>query len=354
MIATGRRAGWVSADYSQYWVTGGPDINAGEETVPGLLLSLGPQGVAVLTGLEAGRVAVATRALPSPPAELDPGWEVVAETDLECPEGSIAISDWAGPDHPELGEMAISGAGRYRLRVHARGRERASERQLTEEHYLLAWPTEQPTPPRLLTPMDAHGRVILGEEDPDAPALDALDLAAAAAVRRLAELVGRPGALELSGELVEVNAQTIAPGTARKVWNMVARPWWWVGLGGGTDPANFEIYLHDEPSLDVRGRFLAAQPVTHLAYTWSWTTRPAPRSWTLPPRPTTVDIRMRRHGNGATEVSLSHRDLPAELADTAQPFWDWALRELHNRLAKAPFWGYPWNRQSGASEEETR
>jgi hypothetical protein len=42
-------------------------------------------------------------------------------------------------------------------------------------------------------------------------------------------------------------------------------------------------------------------------------------------------------------VELDHRVVPAELAEAVQPFWDWALRELHNRLTQAPFHGYPWD-----------
>lgn len=46
-----------------------------------------------------------------------------------------------------------------------------------------------------------------------------------------------------------------------------------VGMGGGTDPARFHIYLHNEPALEVWGAFVAEEPLTHLAYTWSWTTK---------------------------------------------------------------------------------
>jgi hypothetical protein len=53
---------------------------------------------------------------------------------------------------------------------------------------------------------------------------------------------------------------------------------------------------------------------------------------------------MDRAGKGITQVRLDHHNLPVELADSAKPFWDWALRELHHRLSKQPFWGYPWDR----------
>src|ERR1022692_824253 len=230
MIAMGRQVAKVSVDYSQYWVAAGPDIEPGEETIPALLLSLGPQAVAVITGLQSGRIAVTARTAPTAPTEIYPGWDVVAETDLECAEGTISVCDWAGPSHDELGELAIDGPGRYRLRVHARHREQVSQTHSTEEHHLLLWPVTQSHPPRLLTLMDAHGRLLMTEERQRAePALDALDLAAATGVKRLAELVARINPPELSGELTMVRAQTVAPATARKVWNLVSAPWNWSG-----------------------------------------------------------------------------------------------------------------------------
>lgn len=371
---TGRqRAAKVAADYSQYWVAAGPDIDEPRDLIPGLLVGLGSQAVAVITGLQWGDVTVTARAVPEPCAEVDPGWDMVAETDLDCPEGMIAVCDWAGPGHDEVGELAINGPGRYRLRVHVRGRDHASVEQSAEEHHLLVWPAVRPAPSRLLTPMDAFGRVFIGEEEPDAPPLNAVDLAAAAAVRQLADLVNRPGPPGLSGGLTAVHAETVAPATPRRVWDQVSIPWHWVGLGGGY---GYDIYLSNEPKLNVEGRFVFEEPPLHLVFTWSWSVnrwqeadvqvpyamsrdlitgevteltrtergRVAAPSWMLPARPTTVDIRLRRHGKGTTAVELEHRDLPVELASLIQSFWDWALRELHRRLTNAPFYGHPWDR----------
>ncbi len=66
-------------------------------------------------------------------------------------------------------------------------------------------------------------------------------------------------------------------------------------------------------------------------------------SWTLPAHPTTVDIRLQRQGRSETAVRLEHRDVPAEFADQIQPFWDWALRHLHDLLNKIPYDDPPWN-----------
>jgi hypothetical protein len=149
-----------------------------------------------------------------------------------------------------------------------------------------------------------------------------------------------------------------------------------VGSGGGGDASGFHVYLLDEPSLTAEGTFVTEDPPSRLTLTWYWIsdrwvevegqqpyahrrdlitgettalTRTVRAydlvpSWKLPAHPSTVDITLRRHGKGTTAVSLEHHGLPTELAATAQPFWDWALRELRNRLTRAPFHGYPWNR----------
>lgn len=89
------RTARVSVDYSQYWVAAGTDIDVGDELIPGLLTSLGSQAVAVIAGRQWGTVPVRARALPGDPAEIESGWDVVAETDLDCPEGTISVLDWA-------------------------------------------------------------------------------------------------------------------------------------------------------------------------------------------------------------------------------------------------------------------
>jgi hypothetical protein len=378
MTASKGQVARVRVDFSQYQVAAGPDMLVGDDVIPGLLVGLGPQAVAVLTGLQAGTVKVTAQALTAAPAGLEPGWDVAAETDLDCPEGVISVLDWGGPDHPELGDLAAAGPGRYRLRVHARHRESAIDRRTAEEHLLLFWPAAEPAPPRRLTAMDAHGRALLGEEPEDTPPLDPLERAAASAVRQLAELVNQPSPPALSGELTVVRAQATVPATLRKVWNEVSAPWDWIAVGGITEPAAFDIKLQDEPSLEARGGVVVDEAPALVAFTWLWTatqwvrvervvptgvtsrdpitgavtpvtrvrrTREIAESWMLPPEPTTVHISLHRAGKGVTSVELEHRDLPAELAGFAQPFWEWALqRELPDRLTKAPFYGYPWHR----------
>jgi hypothetical protein len=112
MMAAGKpRAAKVFVSYSQYYVQAGldrQDGGVGDDLIPGLLTGLGPQEVMVITGLQTGTITVTASALSVPPTELDPGWDVAGETDLESPEGQISVVDWAGPDHPELGPLGLT------------------------------------------------------------------------------------------------------------------------------------------------------------------------------------------------------------------------------------------------------
>jgi len=367
---------WV--DHSQYHVIAGPEMNVGEESIPGLLLDLGREAVAVLTGLYMGKIPVTAQALSGAPGEPEDGWDVIGETDLDCPDGSIGVLDANGSDYRQFGERASAGPGHYRMRVHIRNRRQAEEQRASrEEHHLLFWPVTEPAPPRLLTPMDEYGRIISGEDVVQAPPLDDVELAAGAAIRQLADMVTAVDPPALSGERVVVRAHASVSGTRRQVWRFVSAPWMWIAMGGNSYPADFETTLTDEPYLCARGAVVVSDPLDRVAFTYSWTTlrlveADVPQvvaksidmrtgaeqdivemvrgseladSWVLPPEPTTVHISLRRAGKGVVAVELEHRDLPAELAGLMQPFWDWALqRELPDRVADAEFYGYPWTR----------
>lgn len=321
MTVTSGRTARVRVDYSQYQVAAGPEMTVGDDSVPGILRDMGEQAVAVLSGLPSGVITVTAQAVATAPAEVDPGWDVVAETDLDCPEGVISVLDWGGPDHPELGDLATAGPARYRLRVHARDRG-----DKNEAHHLLTWPAPEPAPPGLLTPMDSSGRLLAGEEPDDAPPMDALELAAGAAIRQLATLVSARDAPVLSGELTGVRSAATVPGTPRKVWNEVSTPQSWLANRGGGNPADLLFVLLDEPGLGVRCGVIVDEPPARIAFQWSWTTS----RW--------ADV---------ANVIAAGRDRELELprALPGQPFWDWALRrELPDRVTRSPFYGHPWAR----------
>ena len=365
---------WVS--YSQYYVLGGLDwdVGVGGDLIPGLLTELGPQRVMVITGLHTGKITVTARALPGPPPELEPGWDVAGEADLESPEGQIGVVDWGGDGHPELGPLAISGPGRYRLRVHARHRDGTPG----EEHLLLLWPSTEPAPARLLTPLDACGLERTGQFE--VPPLDDIEQAAATAVRDLAALLDQPDPPAWSGSRTEVRAHTVVPATPRRVWTVISDPKWWLGYGGSgslEDGGSFLVLLAHSPALSAEGTFLVQERLKRLVLTWSWTTyrqlevdREMPYggridlatgdvttlsqtvrsheyvpSWLLPVEgPTEIEIQLRSDRKGNTAVAVEHRGLPEELAEPMQSFWAWALRALLQWLTDAPFYLPPWAR----------
>jgi hypothetical protein len=344
IMAAGKpRAAKVFVSYSQYYVQAGldrQDGGVGDDLISGLLTGLGPQEVMVITGLHTGKVTVTARALSAPPRELEPGWDVVGETDLESPEGQISVVDWAGPDHPELGSLAISGPGRYRLRVHARNRDGTAN----EEHLLVLWPSTDPAAARLLTPLDEYGLELTGQVT--LHPLDDIDQAAATAVRDLAALLALPDPPAWSGSRTEIRAHAVVPATPRKVWTVISDPKWWLGTGGTgslEDGDFFIAQLAHSPDLQAEGTFLGHEQPKRLTLTWSWTTYReievdretpyAPRidpatgevttpsrtvrshehvpSWPLPVEgPTEIEIQLRGDRKGNTAVAVEHRHLP--------------------------------------------
>ena len=120
--------------------------------------------------------------------------------------------------------------------------------------------------------MDAYGRIISGEDVVPAPPLDAVELAAAAAITQLAEMVNAASPPALSGERVVVRARATVAGTPRQVWKFVSAPWTWIAMGGNSYPADFHTTLMDEPYLYARGAVVVSEPLDRVAFTYSWTT----------------------------------------------------------------------------------
>lgn len=138
----------------------------------------------MLTGLDTGELTVEGVPLLSRPADLEQGWDVVGELDVVCVSGRLVVTDWAGESHPELPDLAAAGPGRYRLRIHARDRSAINVGDSDETHRLMAWPVTAPSPPQMLTKLDAYGREFVAGDSPPAP-VDHLDEAAIAAVDEL-------------------------------------------------------------------------------------------------------------------------------------------------------------------------
>jgi hypothetical protein len=104
------KAARVFVDYSQFWVAGGSKVTIGGEIVPHLLLDLGPQAVAVLTGLHSGTLTVTARILPAAPAEVDSNWEVDLAGSGRGPASASGLAG-TGADGPRASGQAEDGHG---------------------------------------------------------------------------------------------------------------------------------------------------------------------------------------------------------------------------------------------------
>jgi hypothetical protein len=99
-------------------------------------------GAAIATGISAGPVHVRAEALDGEPGPEPTGWEEIAEIGFDAPAGSVRVVRLFDDPVPEIPPLT-SGPGRYRLRVHARGRRVDAYRVVdaSAERYLLqVWP----------------------------------------------------------------------------------------------------------------------------------------------------------------------------------------------------------------------
>lgn len=103
-------------------------------------------GAVVLTGIHTGSVTVTLQLLDTAPDSVDlDGWDEVAEVSLESEYGELIVHGIM-EDPPDFPELAHTGPGTYRVRVHARGRDIAPHLNVQEpvENYLLSvWPAPQ-------------------------------------------------------------------------------------------------------------------------------------------------------------------------------------------------------------------
>jgi hypothetical protein len=329
----------VRVDYHQFDVVGEPPAGmAGPETLlPGLVTSTGPGCLQIITGRQWGDVEVNTAAAAGPPA-LDNSWEVVGEVDLVCSTGRIWVSDWAGPSHSELEDLATVGVGLYRLRVHAKGRSQGADNAV-ESYWLVAWPSSEARPPEMLTPLDAYGeafvnpRAALGGEGSPADEPDDIVRAAWIAVERLGAIVNGPPRPQSDGTAV-VRVSTMISNRRQDIYDIAAVPAAWVG-GASSFPAiiswRYGLWATGSITLDDRP--------DHLTFTWAWTA--GLHGWELTDPPQTIDIRFAPEDT-STRVGLIASGVPADLSDYTKSFWTWGLHHLATRASGRANWKWPW------------
>jgi hypothetical protein len=154
------RFGLIYVNSYRYYLVGGPDYDMSIDGSNGFVAAIGENGIKVMCGTDMGPVRLLLRAITGG-ARTEPGWDVVAEVDIVASEGWIRVLSSEVEMRPDLGNLAGSGPGTYRVRVHARGRDTASRRGFVEEpieeHLLEAWPVNGATPAALLTELDDVG-----------------------------------------------------------------------------------------------------------------------------------------------------------------------------------------------------
>ncbi|GAA2102822.1 hypothetical protein [Actinomadura alba] len=112
----------------------------------GLITPSPPCGAVIYTGIADGNVAVEVQVhQQEPPPGVPPleEWEDIAEVTVQAPTGQLMVCALMD-DGPSLPPVTASGAGAYRVRVHARGRDIAYDAalldEIVEDYLIQVWP----------------------------------------------------------------------------------------------------------------------------------------------------------------------------------------------------------------------
>ncbi|GLY65847.1 hypothetical protein [Amycolatopsis taiwanensis] len=110
------------------------------------LVGADSSGAVVLTGIHTGRVNVTVELLDSAPGSVDlDDWEEVVEVSVDSEDGELIACGLE--DSPlEFPYLSHAGAGPYRLRVHARGRDTApglNRFEPVEDYKISVWPAPE-------------------------------------------------------------------------------------------------------------------------------------------------------------------------------------------------------------------
>ncbi|MDJ1135120.1 hypothetical protein [Streptomyces iconiensis] len=147
----GTGSGQVGADYGMFYLCDN-DTLPPTEILPdnGLIFSV--DGIAVvMTGIQAGPVRVEVEVRSQAPETVDThAWDEVLDHSFRAPYGQVRVGHMEyGPS--DLPVLTPHGAGHYRVRVHARGRDTEPDgfvEEPVEDYLLVVWP--QPPEPEYI------------------------------------------------------------------------------------------------------------------------------------------------------------------------------------------------------------
>lgn len=135
----------VRIDYHQFWLLE-PNRRPSQAVLVtnGLIGVAAPGSAMVYTGISSGWVTVEVEARTAAPASVDvDGWDEVVEVSLSAPYGQVGVAALMDDVPDIIPKLTATGAGEYRVRVHARGRDNVPDevsRKPVELYRLVAWP----------------------------------------------------------------------------------------------------------------------------------------------------------------------------------------------------------------------
>ncbi|GAB2895801.1 hypothetical protein GCM10027074_74220 [Streptomyces deserti] len=137
------------------------------------LVSADGGAIEVTTGIHTGDVQVTVEPYSHRPDPAQ-GWEEIAEISCHSPSGEVLVTSFMD-DPADLPSLASQGPGSYRLRVHARGRDRAVDHttvdEVVESYLIQSWPAAHKDA-LLVKATDAYGAQVRARQADDTIVID--------------------------------------------------------------------------------------------------------------------------------------------------------------------------------------
>ncbi|WP_345666233.1 hypothetical protein [Streptomyces venetus] len=164
----------VDVEYHLFQITDpqGPVADDLDASHTGLVSADGG-AIEVRTGIHTGDVHVTVEPHSKRP---DPAqdWEEIAEISCNSPSGELLVTPYMD-DPADLPSLASDGPGSYRLRVHARGRDRAVDQttldEAVESYLIQSWPAAHQDV-LLVKATDTYGRQVRAQPANDTIVID--------------------------------------------------------------------------------------------------------------------------------------------------------------------------------------
>ncbi|MFF3584400.1 hypothetical protein [Streptomyces mirabilis] len=174
-----RYTSWTSdrmfVSYQQYYLQGDDFLTEYDDTdtveriyTGNSLAAGGPEHLTVLAGTHTGWIRLTTQQCAGEPALPAQEWETVVDVSICSTSGVLRLFRWGGDVVEDAGNFATAGAGWYRVRVQARGRDEGDAHEgdaPVEEHFMSVW-SAPPQPDAVHTANDAFARA---HHDPARP-----------------------------------------------------------------------------------------------------------------------------------------------------------------------------------------